>query len=286
MNNENNRQEKNNINIDLGYHYGLGNGQYSQVLHESCVHGGVNSCRTSSLPLAEFWQPDNLGRISAILGAYLPGFDAERSLKIFEYPTEAIRGHVRIGRPSMTDLMLLDGDWQIALEAKYTEYSRMPNETVEEWLRRENDGFFNRRRVGQTWLRYIQDANCTDLIGEQHFDDSCGGICYQFLHRTASACLKTNDQSGKKPVLIYQLFFDANNPVSREDRLVFERNLEKWAHALKLKNMKFLILAVPVLNADEIVAHYSGMKSEIFEEMAAHTVYKFDFDGITIKEVL
>ena len=286
MNNDNNRQPKNNINLDLGYHYGIGNGRYLEVLHEACVHGGVNSCRTSSLPLAEFWQPDNLARVTARLAPYLPGFDAVRALKIFECPTEAIRNGVRIGRPSMTDLMITDGDWQIAIEAKYTEYSRMPNETVDEWLRKEEDGFFNRRRVGQTWLSYIQEARCTTLIGQLRFDDACGDVCYQFLHRTASACRKTNDASGKKPVLIYQLFFDALDPVSREDRLVFDRNLMKWAKTLCLTNMKFLILNVPVINAAEVVSRYAGLKGEIFEEMASHTVYKFDFDGITITEVL
>ena len=71
-----------------------------------------------------------------------------------------------IGRASMTDLMLMDGDWQIALEAKYTEYSRMPNETVEEWLRKDGVDFFIRRRVGKTWLRYIQEAKCSDFRGE------------------------------------------------------------------------------------------------------------------------
>lgn len=285
-NNDNNRQPKNNIDCDLGYFYGLGCGRYREVLTESRVHGGVKSCRTSSLPLAEFWQPDNLPRITAVLAPHLPGFSAERALKVFEYPTEAIRDGKRLGRPSLTDLMLTDGDWQIALEAKYTEYSRSPSETVAEWLQKEPDGFFNRRRVGQTWLTYIQDARCTALVGRQRFDDTCGPVCYQFLHLTASACLKTNDASGKKPVLIYQLFFDANDPVSREDRLVFERNLESWAKTLQLQNMKFLILAVPVLNAAEVVSRYSGLANEIFEEMATHTVYKFDFDGITVREVL
>lgn len=130
---------KNRLNSKLEYYYGFGMGRYGEVLDELCAHGNVNSCRTSSIPLAEFWQPDNLGRISEKLRPYLKNFDAERSLKFFEFPTDPEFEGKRIGRPSMTDLMLMDGDWQIAIEAKYTEYSRMPNETVLEWLHKNDD---------------------------------------------------------------------------------------------------------------------------------------------------
>ena len=285
-NNKTNKRMKNRLNSKLEYYYGFGMGRYGEVLRELRVHGGVNSCRTSSIPLAEFWQPDNLGRITAKLKPYLPGFDAERSLKFFEFPTDPEADGKYLGRASMTDLMLMDGDWQIALEAKYTEYSRMHSETVEEWLRKDGVDFFTRRRVGKTWLRYVQEAKCTDLRGEQRFYDCCGDVCYQFLHRTASACYKTNGKDGHKPVLVYELFYDANDPVSREDRIVFERDLKRWAAMLRLKNMKFIIMSVPVINAAEVKGNYSGAKNDIFDTMAMHTIYKFDFDGIKIEEVL
>ena len=110
-------------------------------------------------------------------------------------------------------------------------------------------------------------------------------MCYQFLHRTASACYKTNGADEHKPVLIYELFYAANDPVSREDRLVFERDLKWWAEMLRLKNMKFLIMSVPVVNAAEVKRGYAGVRDEIFEAMAMHTLYKFDFDVIKVEEV-
>ena len=202
MNNENNKTNENNnsgnhnegrrmknmLNSKLEYYYGFGMGRYGEVLHELFVHGNVNSFRTSSIPLAEFWQPDNLGRITQVLRPYLSRFDAEKALKFFEFPTDPEADGKRIGRPSMTDLMLMDGEYQIALEAKYTEYSRMPNETVEEWLRKDGVDFFLRRKVGKTWLRYIREAGCTDFATDQHLYNECREVCYQFLHRTASAC--------------------------------------------------------------------------------------------------
>ena len=124
------------------------------------------------------------------------------------------------------------------------------------------------------------------LRGTQRVYDTLGSVSYQFLHRTASACFKTNGPEGHKPVLIYQLFFDANDPVSREDRAVFEMELKKWAKMLRLKDMKFLIMSVPIINSAEVKENYSALKDEIFEEMKMHTIYKFDFDGITIEKVL
>ena len=64
MKNENktNKRMKNRLNSKLEYYYGFGMGRYGEVLRELRVHGGVHSYRTSSIPLAEFWQPDNLER--------------------------------------------------------------------------------------------------------------------------------------------------------------------------------------------------------------------------------
>lgn len=285
MNTKNQQENENKMNNN--YYYGEGSGRFMEVLHECRVHGGVNSPLTSSLPLTEFWKPQNLEKITAVLKPYLPDLDAQRACKIFEYPTYAINyaGLVR-GRPSMTDLMLFDGDLQIALEAKFTEYSRMHDQTVREWLFNEEEVNFSRRSVGLIWYEYLVKSHCTSLRGPQRLYDTISKVGYQFFHRAASACHKTNDASGKKPVLIYQLFFDAANEQNIKDREAFEAELKRWAEILRLQNMKFLILATPVTNAAEVAALYAGKKSEIFEEMADKAVYKFDFDNVKITEVL
>ena len=281
------RRMKNRLNSKLEYYYGFGMGRYGDVLHELFVHGGVNSCFTSSIPLAEFWQPDNLGRISEKLRPFLGArFDAERAPKFLEFPTDPEVEGKRIGRPSMTDLMILDCDWQIAVEAKFTEYSRMPSETVAEWLHRGDDAwFFTRRRVARVWLDYIRAAKCTRIRSDAAIFAELGDVGYQFLHRTASACHKANGADGHKPVLVYQLFFDANDPVSREDRIAFEHDLRRWARTLRLQNMMFLIMSVPIINAAEVKARHAGQHAELFKEMEMNTIYKFDFDGIKIENV-
>ena len=108
----------------------------------------VNGWYTSSLPLAEFWQPANLPRINAILATHLPELDIEHARKRFECPTNPMYKGKVVGNPSMTDLMILDGlRWKIADEGKFTEYScGLRMQTCADWL----DEYAKRRRVSRT----------------------------------------------------------------------------------------------------------------------------------------
>ena len=63
--------EKAMIDDEMAYFFGLFRGSYGEVLGE-LSRTKVNSYRTSSIPLAEFWQPENLGAIRRALGAQLP----------------------------------------------------------------------------------------------------------------------------------------------------------------------------------------------------------------------
>ena len=124
----------------------------------------------ASEPLAEFWQPANLGAIRRVLETQLADFNPEVALKFFEFPTEAVWNGKRLGRPSMTDIMILDADWQIAVEGKFTEYLYGGGKTVIEWLREctsVTDAQF-RRDVLRAWISYIREARCTDIptVGE------------------------------------------------------------------------------------------------------------------------
>ena len=66
---------------------------------------------------------------------------------------------------------------------------------------------------------------------------------------------------------------------------MFERDLKRWAAMLRLKNMKFLIMSIPVINAAEVKRDYSEVKDDVFDAMAMHTIYKFDFEGIKIEDI-
>ena len=49
------------IDDEMAYFFGFSRGSYGEVLGD-LSRTKVNSCLTSSIPLAEFWQPANLGK--------------------------------------------------------------------------------------------------------------------------------------------------------------------------------------------------------------------------------
>ena len=281
----NNRKQM--IDDGMGYFFGFPRGCYTEVLDE-LTRTKVNSCRTSSIPLAGFWQPENLGKIKSLLGGLIPGFRPEASLKYFEFPTEAVFNGKKIGRPSMTDIMILDPGLQIAIEGKMTEYVCYKEKTIREWLEEPSRGVDVKPRLDvlKAWIGYIHEADCTGVAHYGEFIRDCKDVAYQFLHRTASACNKAGMKKGDLPVLIYQLFFDAKDKEHIAKMEEFKADLRRWASLLKLCNMKFIILAVPVTNLAEVDAQYGSMRGELFELMRDETIYKFDFDGITVETVI
>ena len=274
------------MNEDRGYYFGFPKGRYTAAL-AGLAGTKVNTCHTSSIPLAEFWQPANLGRIGEILGRAIPGFCPESNLKCFEFPTEAIWKGETIGNPSMTDLMILGPGFKIAVEGKMTEYVRYREKTIRDWLNeseRAKDVTL-RRHLLSAWLNYIHEAGCTGIADYGEFFRDCTDVAYQFLHRTASACDKAGIGKGTIPVLVYQLFFDANDREHIAKMEEFKCKLRRWASLLKLRNMKFVILSVPVINMREVWERFGSMRGELFDIMQSETIYKFDFGGIAVETV-
>ncbi len=209
-------------------------------------------------------------------------------MKYFEFPTEAIWNGEIIGNPSMTDIMILGSDFKIAVEGKMTEYVRYREKTILDWLNeseRAKDVTL-RHHLLSAWINYIHKAGCTGIADYGEFFRDCTDVAYQFLHRTASACNKAGIEKGMMPVLIYQLFFDANDREHIAQMEGFKSELRRWASLLKLRNMKFVILSVPVTNMREVGERFGSMRSELFDLMQRDTIYKFDFDGIAVETVL
>ena len=50
--------------------------------------------------------------------------------------------------------------------------------------------------------------------------------------------------------------------------------------------MKFLVISAPVVNMDEVKAHFDGMHGEIFDTMRDESIYRFDFDATTVEAVI
>ena len=285
--NNNNNTRKQMIDDEMGYFFGFSRGSYGEVLGD-LSRTKVNSCLTSSIPLAEFWQPANLDKIGKMFSEHLPNFNPVCALKFFEFPTDALFDGERVGRPSMTDIMVLDAGVKVAIEGKMTEYVRFADKTIREWLEEMpgSTDIMLRRRVLRAWMHYIHNAGCSGLADYAEFLKNCRNVSYQFLHRTASACNNAGKGTDSTPVLVYQLFFDATDAAHIEKLQAFKADLRRWAAALKLQNMKFLVVSVPVVNMDEVKRRFSGWHGEIFDAMRNQTIYRFDFDAITVETVV
>ena len=146
------------IDNEMAYFFGLDRGSYGEVLGD-LSRTWVHSFRTSSIPLAEFWQPANLDTIRKLLAPHLPSFNPE-----------------------------------VALD----------------------------------------QADAT--------------------HEAAVAS--------------------------------FRENLRRWAAQLRLKNMKFLIVTVPVTNFADVRRRFDGQRGEIFYAMRDEEVYRFDINGTTVESVI
>lgn len=257
------------------YYFGNGNSKYKDVL--TCLSTTeVKSYETSSLPLAQFWNPDNKELKLFYKKCKAVGLDLSKGHRYFEYPTPCLNNEgkcLKNSHPSMTDLMIINDKEQIAIEGKYTEYSKGKYETINEWL--ENKP--HKKEIKDQWFKYIYDCGATKKTKIQN------NIPYQFLHRTASACFCCSE---KNPILIYQLFYDSRNKAKKDE---FISNLQKWAKELGFtKKIKFFIIEVEIKNIKEVKEKYDKNHADLFLIMreTEKPIYEFDWENIKVKEVI
>lgn len=257
--------------------YYFGKGEYKDVL--TCLSTTkVNSYKTSSLPLAQFWEPKKeLDNILSRLREET-SVDISEGNRYFEYPTpcEDESGKKLLHSfPSMTDLMIINDQYQVAIEGKYTEYSESKYETIKEWNKNNEE---HKVAIKTQWFKYLTDCGASN---KTELDDN---IPYQFLHRTASACYNCSE-NGRKPVLIYQLFYDDDNQEKKND---FINDLKEWANKLGFTDqIIFLVIEVKIININEVAEKYAGVRSDLFlimKEMK-DPIYKFDWKEINISKI-
>lgn len=254
---------------NIRYFYGNPNNDgdgYMQVMQTFSFHESLNSARTSSLPLAQFWRPNDLGeRINQIRG--LKEEEVKRALsepakRCFEYPTLLPDGCEGKGKPSMTDLMLLSDRYRIAIEAKYTEYlgsGSAYRPLIKDWKK---ENLKNRTKVLSGWLCHIGDRI-------EHNDDILDNIPYQLIHRIASACADIGENTA--PIVIYHLFFDTS---FHDDAQFFANQLLNWANELRLKEVGFHILLTEVrVSSDAINREDDGSLNTIFLDIGKKDFY-------------
>lgn len=150
----------------------------------------LHTLTRSTVPLLAWWRDHAQDKL-------LPGVDLANAVARFEYAVPArCPSCVGRGKASMTDVMVLLDDRAIAIEGKYTE-SRY--DTVDVWKTRGKDRD-NRKAVLGHWCHLIR------AVTDHPVDDRLGGLVYQTLHRTASACAAAG--TDRRAHVMYLVFDD------------------------------------------------------------------------------
>lgn len=254
----------------MDYHYGnpTDTGAWNQAASIFAAHDSINSVKTSSLPLVQFWKSGSKGRVSKQVEAFLKecGLDNVEDFNnasyYFEYPVSVKEGR---GKASVTDLMIISGKYALALEAKWTECNGN-YEIIADW--RKKVSATNGEKVLNGWIKYISDYGC---------DVCCSKIeeiPYQLVHRIASACAVA--QNGRKAAVVYQLFYDKE---TKDNMREFAEKLTKSYHdflCTRRKNILFSIVGTEVLpESFKLLSEFDGEPNSLFLEMQNRSIYKF-----------
>lgn len=209
----------------------------------------INSYRTSSIPLVQFWKDTDNKLIE--LFSKLDLHSSNPTL-CFEYPTKPQKGK---GKSSMTDLMILNQDFKIAIEAKFTEYAKMKPDPISKWKKDGNRE--NRLKVLDYWTSLIEP------FSNGYDNDSLQNISYQFYHRTASAC---NIEG--KAFVVYQIFYDNDTYKFLES---YKSKLTDYVRILNPNHkLKFYIWETEVVQKIK-----DDKKIDPFVEMKFQNIYEF-----------
>ncbi len=253
------------------------------------AHESVNSKKTSSLPLVQFWKPSHSkGGLSECAENFLKECGLTLNLRnsefCFEYPVPANGGK---GKASMTDLMIFADSYAIAIEAKWTECKRK-YETIKEWEKTGN--VENHKKVLNGWIAYINDyLKASGSNRKMKAAEAIEEIPYQLLHRVASACHAANERNKANAIVAYHLFYDTgkSGTVSYMESN-YAKNLEEWFSMMfePSDEGKFPITFHVILtevklppNDSDVGKRFGGMKrrdyNDIFVLMQDKDVYSF-----------
>lgn len=182
----------------------------------------VNSIRTSSIPLVQYWKTyeKRIIELENLLNLELINPHIN-----FEYATASFGE----AKSSMSDIMVQTRNIRIAIEGKFTEV-RYPYELIKDWRIAKDPN--NRELVLDHWRRKILPYADSDLLEIET-------IPYQFFHRLSSAC----DQAPEKAILLYQIFYDESTEAHLEKFLLL---LESAKAIINPKNnLKIVFQTIP-----------------------------------------
>jgi len=209
----------------------------------------LNSIKTSTVPHVQYWK--NTEKSILFIEKNL-NISFTKPKLYFEYSTPSYKSN----KSSMTDLMIRDSNYKIAIEVKYTEYAKSTYELIPDWFIKGNKE--NREKVLNHWYENIKDFIACDKI------DSSSTIPYQFLHRTASACFDNKKQA----IVIYQLFYDEETKLKLDN---FISLITKSVQFLKPKEK----LSFYIWNIETELQNTEVSKDNVFQEMKRSDIYKF-----------
>lgn len=235
--------------MNLELRFGQPNSYDYDILLDQFSGTKINSYRTSSIPLVQFWKDTNI-KLEELLRK-LNLHDDNPNL-CFEYPTKPQLGK---GKSSMTDLMILSQNFKIAIEAKFTEYAKMKPELISNWI---NGGKKeNRLKILDYWTSLINP------FSYGYDNTSLQQISYQFYHRTASAC-----KIQGKAFVVYQIFYDNATYQYLEN---YKRELMDYVKILNPNdNLRFYIWEIEVL---QNIKDNKG--KDPFEMMKSQNIYEY-----------
>jgi len=186
----------------------------------------------------------------------------------FEYNFNSPKGK---GEASFTDLMLIDNNKSISVEAKYTEPEY---ETVNEWLKKGN--IENRKLVLSGWLETINKKTDQNIS-----EDDVENVTYQMIHRLASSC----SISSKNPEMVYLYFGDNDNMENYyKGQLNFLKKIT--SDKIKINFVKIVPRKTDILfdleNKWEIDKKSSKFKKEIIHGIKANSLLNYEENRIEI----
>ena len=235
------------MNLDL--RFGQPNNYDFETILDQFSGTKINSFRTSSIPLVQFWK-DTDKKLNELFDKL--NLLTDKVTLCFEYPTKPLIG---VGKSSMTDLMILSQDLKIAIEAKFTEYKKMKADPIKKWKTAGDKE--NRIKVLEYWTSLIKPF--TNGIDDKTIEK----ISYQFYHRTASAC-KING----KAVVVYQVFYDQDTNDSLDS---FKKKISEYVTLINPnENLKFYIWEIEVVQRI-----FDDKKIDPFMEMKFRNIYDF-----------
>ena len=261
---------------------------YGSVM-ECMARTPVYSVRTSSLPLAQLMRPsadlnrllDYVETICDAEGSAPEPF--ERYLEYPVWPRDPATGQV-LGKPSMSDAMLLGAHVRIAVEAKWTEPHYGPYQTVGTWLEAPSPdglGIARKRAVLEAWIDEVRAAGA---LRRDVSAASLSDIPYQLLHRTASVCHHAGAEYAKKPILCYIVFRDTDASQAEADATaIFEDSiLGRWTSWLDFSAIEVLLVSVPIVGCPEPMP--TTQVARLFIDIGKGlSPYRFDWDGIAMR---